>query len=197
MNIKFNIKDKIKSKDILDKTIISFLSWDSDGKAFHLWERLLVISYIHVLFFFLDTEKSVLNNGLWAKIMTIFRLVPWKLHLNREDNKDHKMGGLGPWMTTWITIPPPHPEAHPSCKPTLNCEWQISFCCLMPLGLFVIRDRLPWPIQYPFFIDNTVAEFNQNPWVVELLDPWILDELNSGETFKIFIIERLIMPQNF
>lgn len=114
MNIKFNVKDKIKSKDILDKTIISFLSWDSDGKAFHLWERLLVISYIHVLFFFLGTEKSILNNGLWAKIMTIFRPVPLKLHLNREDNKelkerepqDGRPGSLNDYMDHNPSSPP-------------------------------------------------------------------------------------------
>lgn len=36
MNTKFSVKDKIKSEDILDKAILSFLSRDSDGKSFHL-----------------------------------------------------------------------------------------------------------------------------------------------------------------
>ena len=50
-------------------------------------EWVLVTSNIHSLHFFLGTEISVLNNGLWAEIMAIFRPVPLNFHLNRKNNK--------------------------------------------------------------------------------------------------------------
>ena len=43
MNTKFSVKDKIKSEDILDKAILSFLSRDSDGKSFYVWEWVLLL----------------------------------------------------------------------------------------------------------------------------------------------------------
>ena len=76
-------------------------------------EWVLVTSNIHSLHFFLGTEMSVLNNGLWAEIMAIFRPVPLNFHLNRitrgQRRGDPKMAVLDPWMTNEITIPPPLP----------------------------------------------------------------------------------------
>lgn len=59
-----NVKNKIKNKNIIRKTVLPFLSWDSDVKAFLICERLLVTSDIYVLLLFLGTEQLVLDNGL-------------------------------------------------------------------------------------------------------------------------------------
>lgn len=75
--------------------------------------------------------------------------------------------------------------------PTYTELWVMIKEVLLPndtdiLRLFVIKGSLPWPTQYTqFSMENTYTEFSQNPRILDLLDPWILDKLNSG-TFKTF-----------
>lgn len=75
--------------------------------------------------------------------------------------------------------------------PTYTELWVTIKEVLLPndtdiLRLFVMKGSLPWPTQYTqFSIENTYTEFSQNPRILDLLDPWILDKLYSG-TLKTF-----------
>lgn len=167
-----------------------------------------MISNIHVLLFFLGTEKSILDNGLRAKMMTIFRPVPLNLHPNREDNKDLEERGptrWKAWIPEWLhgsqsLLPTPQLTPHANLHWTVS-DWLLNKLLLLDatdiLELFVIKATLPWPIQHPIFYRKYSYWVYQNPWVLELLDPWILDKLNSVRTFKIFTIERLITPLSY
>ena len=66
---------------------------------------------------------------------------------------------------------------------------------LIPWGCLLYKLVHPDKPNTQFSVEN-ITEFNWNPWVLELLDPWILDVLNSGGSFTIFTIERLIIPRS-
>lgn len=106
--------------------------------------------------------------------MTIFRHIPLDLHLT-DDNRDLEERGGKAWRHTVLVGH--SPSSPPLVSPLYYIELLMTSYHLMSLVFDWYKQ-----CNNEFPIDDITTKFTLNVWVLMLLSPWVLGNVNSGRS---------------